>query len=86
MEIMLVIVILALCGLLAWKERESRLERSKLINAIISKSAQDMTNLELADKTKIETNIPQIRPDLVPESELNDETFTKMMKEGKLNV
>ena len=43
-EAVLLIVILILCGLLGWKEREGRLERSKLINAILAKNAQDMVN------------------------------------------
>jgi uncharacterized membrane protein len=48
-ETILLGVILILSGLLGWEKRESRLERAKLINALMAKNAQEMANLDLAD-------------------------------------
>ena len=87
-EMILGAIILILCGLLGWEKRESRLERAKLINALVAQNAQEMVNLELSDKTKIKTapsGVNTGRPDLIPENELDDETFSKLMMEGKLN-
>ena len=78
-EIVLIGVILALCGLIGWKEREARLERAKLINAILAKNAQEMANLDLADKTVIKANVPEQKPDLVPIENLDQETFEKVI-------
>ena len=78
-EIIFIVVILILCGLIGWKEREARLERAKLINAILAKNAQEMANLDLADKTVIKTNVPEKKPDLVPIENLDQETFEKVI-------
>ena len=85
-EIILLGVIIVLAGLLGFEKRESRLERSKLINALIARSAQEQVNLDLADKTIIKnTTKVETKPDLIPESELDDETFDKYMK-GELGA
>ena len=83
-EIILLGVIIVLCGLIGWEKRESRLEGNKLINAILARNAQEQANLDLADKTVIKTKVPESKPDLISESELDDETFNKYMK-GELN-
>lgn len=70
-EFVLIGVVLILSGLLGWKERESRLERNKLVNALLSKNAQEMVNLELVDKTQIKVK-PQ-EPDLTPVENLDDD-------------
>jgi uncharacterized membrane protein len=57
-ETILLGVILILSGLLGWEKRESRLERAKLINALMAKNAQEMANLDLADKTEIKAEVP----------------------------
>ena len=85
-EIILLGVIIVLAGLLGFEKRESRLERNKLINALIARSAQEQVNLDLADKTIIKnTTKVETKPDLIPESELDDETFDKYMK-GELGA
>ena len=78
-EIIFIVVILILCGLIGWKEHESRLERNKLINALLAKNAQEMANLDLADKTVIKANVPEGKPDLVNVENLDNETFEKVM-------
>ena len=78
-ELILLGVILILCGLLGWEKRENRLEHSKLINALLAKNAQEMVNLDLADKTEIKTQVPK-KEDLVPEGDLDQDTWEKVIK------
>ena len=78
-ELILLGVIIILCGLLGWEKRENRLEKSKLINALLAKNAQEMVNLELADKTEIKTETVK-EPDLVPEADLDQDTWEKAIK------
>ena len=80
-EIVLLVVILILCGLLGWEKRENRLEHSKLINALLAKNAQEMVNLDLADKTQIKTQQAIEKPDLVPEGDLDQDTWERVIKE-----
>lgn len=78
-EVILFLVIVALGSLIAWDRHENRKERQKLIQAIMSKSAADMVNFEMADKVeKITPNQPLINPDdYTAESELSDKEFDK---------
>ena len=79
-EIVLSIVILILCGLLGWKEREARIERAKFINALLAKNAQDMVNLDLADKTQIKAEVPK-QSDFVSPDNLSQEDWEKAIKQ-----
>lgn len=83
-EIVLLGIILILCGLLGWKEREARLERSKLINALLAKNAQEMVNLDMADKTQIKVEIPETlkEPDFTPPENLSQEDWEKAVING----
>ena len=80
-ETVLLGVILILCGLLGWEKRETRLERNKLVNALLAKSPQDMVNLDLADKTTIKTEVPKEAEFSVPD-DLSDEDWEKVIKNG----
>ena len=73
-EIVLVAIIIILSALLGWKEREARLERNKLINAILAKNAQEMVSLDLADKTEIKAEVPK-KPELIPLEDLTNDEF-----------
>ena len=73
-EIILGLVILALLAYISWKEREVRLLNNKLINALLAKNANEMANLDLADKTKIEVEKPK-QDDLVPPENLTDQEW-----------
>ena len=75
----LTIVILALISYHGYYVREVNKERKKLINALVSKNAQEMTNHELADKTKIEPVTPK-PPDFIPSENLTEEQFDNMIK------
>lgn len=76
MEAILLGVIIVLAGLLGWEKRENRLERSKLTNALLAKNAQEMVNLDLADKTQIKTEVPK-QSDFVPQENLSQEDWEK---------
>lgn len=80
-EVILAIISLSILGYHAYYVHSVQKEKGKLINALISKNAEEMTNLELADKTKIEVGKPKEREDLVPVSELDDEEFKKLVLE-----
>lgn len=84
-EVSLVLVIIVLCILLAFQDRESRKERKSLLNAIIAKSSEELANLELADKTKIEVSTPEVQgdglpSDAVPIEDLDDHDYMKAIR------
>lgn len=78
-----IFVIVALVALLGWDRHENRKERSKMLNAILSKNTEDQVHMDMADKTKIvmEDRKEQMEPDLVQESQLDDREFNKRIKE-----
>lgn len=80
-----VAVIIALVALLGWDKYQNRKERAKFLNAIMSKNAQDMVNLDLADKTDIKASAPPqaVAPDLIPEEQISDEDFEKYVLKQK---
>lgn len=56
--------------------KETNKEKAKLINAIISRSATELRDLELTEKVKpIQTAVISAEPSLIPEAELSDEEF-----------
>lgn len=78
-EAVLLLVICALAALLAYDRHESRRERTKLIQAVMSKNAQDLKDFELAEKVTITQNIEPQLPDMTAIEELSDEDFTKFI-------
>lgn len=76
----LVFVIFALCGLIAWLDWNNRKERSKLINAIIAQTPEQLRDLEFVEKfqpakmTKTDKKL-----DLVPVDKLSDEEFADLV-------
>ena len=71
-EIVLVGVIIVLSLLLGWQDHNNRKERKSLMNALLSKNSQEMVNLELADKTKVEVKPTKKDEELVETSTLSD--------------
>ena len=70
-------IILAILVYHAYYVREVNKEKSKLINALISKNATELRDLELTEKVEpIKTAIDK-PSDLVPEAEMTDEEFKK---------
>jgi hypothetical protein len=64
--------------------KETNAEKSKLINALISKNATELRDLDLSEKVEPIRPLVATPPDLIPESELSDEEFSKhILEEGK---
>ena len=80
-DLILALVIIALLAFIAWERHETRKEQAKLINALVSKNAQEMVNLELSDKTQIKAEIPK-EPDLIPEGDLPQKEWEEAIKNG----
>ena len=81
-DIILSVVIVALCVLIGWQEYQNRKEKNHLINIIISKNTQEVRDLDIAGQTKIKVETKSLEPDFVAESELTDEEFSKAIKNG----
>jgi hypothetical protein len=77
--IYLVIVIALLCGLLGFEKFQSGKERNKLINALVSRTPEQMAMLETVDKTKPAKQKDQ-PIDLIPEDSLNQEQLEELIK------
>lgn len=57
--------------------RETNKEKTKLVNALISKNATELRDLDLSEKVEPIRPLVATPPDLIPESELSDEEFEK---------
>jgi len=80
-DIILLLVIALLLFYIAWDKYETRKQQNKLINAIISKNANELAATDLADNTKIE--LPKNEePDLVPFEGLSEDEFDEHIKES----
>ena len=79
-EIILSVVILALIGFIAYDKYEMRKERNKYINALLSKDAAQLRDLEFTEKLKIpkEEKVPN---DLIDTKDLTDEQFMEQVRE-----
>lgn len=78
-EIALVLIIAVLSGLIGWMDWNNRKERKNLLNAILAKDNQELVNLELADKTKLENRVEEPKEELVETADLDDEEFDKFV-------
>ena len=76
-EFILAGIILALLGFIAYQEWSNRKERSKFLNALISKTPEQFRDLELTAKVKPITPQVPVQSDFVPENELSNEEFLK---------
>ena len=75
-EIVLLIVIIALLVLLGYERYIAKEERSKLINAIKAKDAQELQGLNATDKMNITVGLTKPEAeDLTPINEMTDEEF-----------
>ena len=73
-------VIAALIGFIAYERYEMRKERNKYINALLSKDAVQLRDLEFTEKLKMpkEEKVPN---DLIDTKDLTDEQFMQQIKE-----
>ena len=79
-EVVLLLVIIALCALLGWFDWNNRKERKSLLNALQAKNALEFSQLEMTDKTKIEIKEPQadeMNEDYVSMDQLTNDEFKK---------
>jgi predicted negative regulator of RcsB-dependent stress response len=77
-----VLVIIALCTLIGWQEYQNRKEKQRLINIIISKNTQELRDLEIADQTKIKVDTKAKPEEFIPEADLTDKEFDKLIKDN----
>lgn len=78
-EIVLLIVIIALCVLIGFMEHSNRKERKTLLNALKSKDKLEYQDLELLDKTKVE--VEKKKEEDIPFEEVDEDRFDKIIKE-----
>lgn len=83
-ELILFGVIVVLSALLCYRERENKLERSKLVNALLARNATELRDLEFVEKVKIPDPKPVIDP-LVSTADMSDEEFDKFIEETNKN-
>lgn len=76
-ELILAGVIAILSALLAWDRHENRKENHKMIQAIMSKSVQDLKDFELTERVTIASPQLDPLPDMTEVSELDDKEFEK---------
>ena len=79
MEVILLLVIIVLAVLLGYMEYSNRKERENMLNAIVARDNQELVNLKLADKTKIENKVEEPKEDLVETNDLSDEDYDKFV-------
>lgn len=82
MEIMFGLIIFALIGFIAWREKHFTEERKQLISGILSKDVQEFTIATQVPSKKPE---PQIPPEFIPESDLSDDEFFDAIKKSQEN-
>lgn len=81
-ELILGLVIVALLAYQGWKEKVWQAERSKMLNAVLSRTPFEFRDLELTDK------VAPIKPeeaanyDMVAEADLDDEEFMKQLEQN----
>lgn len=84
-DLILTGIIIALIVGFGWHMRESAKAQNKLINALLSKTPQDLTNLTLADHTTIKPEVTKADPDLVPTDQMTDDEFMDHIHAQNLN-
>lgn len=81
-EFVILLLVGVICAQLYFQHRTDKLNReqtNKLINTIISKNVSELSQLELTDKTQI-TKVEVPPAQFIPESDLTDEEFAKIIK------
>lgn len=83
-EIFVIVALVVVIGVLlffqARTEALNRVQTNKLINTIISKNVNELSQLELTDKTQIsKVEVPPSQ--FVPESDLSDSEFSKLINQ-----
>lgn len=79
-EIALVLTVFALCALIAWLDWNNRKERSKLVNAIVAKTPEQLRDLEFVEKVQ-PANMKPTTPDLTPVEAMSQVEFDTYLEE-----
>lgn len=75
------VVCLALIAVIGFQDYTNRLDRQKLINALIARSADDLARLQVADQTKINVTQETKPPDLIPTESMTDDQWDNYIDE-----
>ena len=78
-DIFLTLIVIAVIIHHGYESYLHKQEKDKLLNALIAKNANEMTNLTLADQTKVIAEKPQGQSDLIPTDEMDQDLFDKMI-------
>ena len=79
-EIIFGAIIVGLMGLLVYEKYENKQERSKFINALLSKTPEQFRDLELTEKVKPIEAPQKAEPEFVAEQDMSDKEFQEMIK------
>ena len=82
-EFVLLLVIAVLVALLVWERRQDRLERSKLLNALLARNAGELASLEFVDKVKPADTVPT--QEIVSTADMTDKEFEEHIEETMKN-
>lgn len=82
-EIILGLIIVALIVFIAFERHVTRIERSKLVNAIVAKNATELANLDMADQTKINVNKETPQDDFVDTDDMSDEAHLRYVTDNQ---
>lgn len=80
-ELVLLAVILGLIGVILYQEYSNRLDRSKLVNALIARSANDLRDLQVADQTKIQIRQENKPAEFVSTDQMSSEEWDKYIED-----
>ena len=76
----LLLIIFALLSYQAFINSQHQAERSKLLNAIMARTAEQFRDLELT--SKVQPIEPPRPPQIVPEADMTEQEFDDMIKES----
>ena len=81
-EILLTLIIVLLLGYHAWSTHQNDKAKRQLVDALIARSATELRDLRIAEKTKIEVKPSRGEmPDMVPLDQVNDDDLLEAVKE-----
>ena len=78
-ELVMGVIILALIGFIAWREKETRHERRELMTGALTK---DPVEYRIAATTPTKEEKPQAPAEFMPTTEMSDEEFFEAIKKS----
>ena len=80
-DLILAGIIVALFIYMVWERYQTRKEQSKLINAIVAKTPEQMRDLEFVDKVQV-PKVEKPQEDLLDPTHFSDEKFMEVIQNG----